>query len=113
MSGKLYLITRADLRHGTQAAQLVHGMAKFASDYPQTFEDWERGSNVVVCLAVSNEEELRSLHARAEAISESTETGLAVSAFREPDLNDQLTCVVLDPIEQYEQLCRDMRLACR
>jgi hypothetical protein len=113
MSGKLYLVTRADLRHGSQAAQLVHGMASFARDYPVTFEDWERASNTVVCLAIENEAALYELWRKAEALSEATENGLAISTFNEPDFNDELTCVVLEPIDGFAELCRGIPLACR
>jgi len=113
MSGKLYLITRADLRHGSQAAQLVHGMASFARDYPVTFEQWERTSNTVVCLAVDDERALHELWRKANELSEATESGLAISIFREPDFDDELTCVVLEPVDGFSELCRGIRLACR
>lgn len=113
MSGKLYLITRADLRHGSQAAQLVHGMATFARDYPVTFEEWERTSNTVVCLAVPNEDALYTLYQKAMRKSEESESGLAVSIFREPDFDDALTCLVLEPTKELQDLCGGIPLACR
>jgi len=112
-TGKLYLVTRADLRHGSQAAQLVHGMATFAREYPSTFEAWERSSNVVVCITASDEEALRALWHRAEELSELSEHGLAISRFYEPDMGDDLTCVVLEPIEVFQELCLGLPLACR
>ena len=112
MSGKLYLVTRRDLRHGAQAAQLVHGMATFARDYPQTFEEWERTSNTIVCLVVEDEEALRQLHICAEIVSERSELGCVISNFREPDFDDQLTCVVLEPIDVFADLCSGLELAC-
>ncbi len=113
MSGKLYLITRADLRHGTQAAQLVHGMATFARHYPSTFEAWERTSNVVVCLTTSDEASLRELCYKAHATSELTQNEFAISEFFEPDLNNELTCVVLEPITEFQEICKGLPLACR
>jgi len=113
-TAKLYLVTRADLRHGSQAAQLVHGMATFAKDYPSTFETWERESNFVVCLTVPDEEALNKLFWEAERISNETENGLVVSYFREPDWDDALTCVVLEPDERrLQELCLGLPLACR
>lgn len=110
---KLYLITRADLRHGSQAAQLVHGMATFARDYPVTFEHWERTSNTVVCLAVKDLEALYDLWRKAEAVSEATDDGLAISTFHEPDFDNELTCVVLEPIDAFAKVCSGIPLACR
>lgn len=111
MSGKLYLITRADLRHGAQAAQLVHGMASFARDFPQEFSAWERTSNTVVCLTVRDERELSVLLERATVVSCGVE--LSISTFREPDLEDQLTCIVLGPTDAASELCVGLPLACR
>jgi len=113
-TAKLYLVTRADLRHGSQAVQLVHGMATFAKDYPCTFASWERESNFVVCLTVPDEDALYKLFWDAERISNKSENGLAVSSFREPDWNDALTCVVLEPdVTQLQELCAGLPLACR
>jgi hypothetical protein len=112
-SAKLYLVTRADLRHGSQAAQLVHGMATFARHYPATFEDWERTSNTVVCLTVPDEATLHEIRSQAHEASERTESGLAIAEFFEPDFDNQLTCVVLEPIEVFQDICKGLPLACR
>ncbi len=112
MSGKLYLVTRADLRHGSQAAQLVHGMATFARHHPAIFEHWERVSNTVVCLAVADEDSLHELLIRANHLSDNAERNLAVSSFFEPDFDDQLTCVVLEPAVTFQNMCKGLRLAC-
>lgn len=113
MSGKLYLVTRADLRHGSQAAQLVHGMASFARDYPEAFDAWQRTSNTVVCLAVEDEPTLNELLRHATRASEASETRLAISTFHEPDFDDELTCVVLEPVAVSSELCKGIPLACR
>lgn len=113
MSGKLYLVTRRDLRPGAQAAQLVHGMATFAREYPETFELWERGSNTVVCLAAENIGELSKLLDDANHLSETVDGGLAVSWFQEPDLDGELTCLALEPTAVFEELCKELPLACR
>lgn len=111
MSGKLYLVTRADLRHGSQAAQLVHGMASFARDHHAKFVEWERTSNTVVCLAVSDEAALHTLLERAEVLA--IKGGHAISTFREPDFDDELTCVVLEPVDALTRVCGGIPLACR
>lgn len=114
MSAKLYLITRADLTAGQQAAQLVHGMASFARDYPLTFSDWERGDNIVVCLTAKDGDHLRDLWEEANRISGRVEGSLAVSEFVEPDLGGELTCVVLEPaVEAFQELCSRLPLVGR
>ena len=111
MNGKLYLITRDDFRRGTQAAQLVHGMASFAREYPETFLEWERTTNTIVCLSVANEKTLIDLLQKAETLSQETESGLAISIFQEPDFNNQITCVVLEPTDAFQNLCKGIPLA--
>lgn len=113
MIGKLYLVTRADLRHGSQAAQLVHGMASFARDHHSKFVEWERTSNTVVCLAVPDETALHALLDKAHRVSAKREGGFAISTFREPDFDDALTCVVLEPSEELTRICGGIPLACR
>lgn len=110
---KLYLVTRADLRHGSQAAQLVHGMASFARDHHARFVEWERTSNTVVCLAVPNEAALQALLEKAHRVSAAKEGGYAISTFREPDFDDALTCVVLESDESLTRICGGIPLACR
>ncbi len=113
MSGKLYLVTRADLRHGSQAAQLVHGMATFAREHPAKFLEWERTSNTVVCLAAPDEESLHKLLLKAGRVGQGKEGGFSISTFREPDFDDALTCVVLEPDEALTRICGGIPLACR
>jgi peptidyl-tRNA hydrolase len=110
---KLYLVTRADLRYGSQAAQLVHGMASFARDHYAKFVEWERTSNTVVCLAVSNETALHSFLERVNQINATKNGNYAISTFREPDFDDTLTCVVLEPDETLTRICGGIPLACR
>lgn len=88
---KLYLVTRSDLPPGAQAAQLVHAMAEFASDRPETFAAWKADSNTVVCLAARNEEELHKLRDRLDAAC------VEYVAFTEPDLDGALTSIALEP----------------
>lgn len=111
---KLYLVTRRDLHHGVQAAQMVHGTAQFAVEHTAQFVTWNRSSNVVVCLAVEDETELVDLLEKLE--SERKRHGdhhAYFTKFREPDLHDQLTCVALlsCPCDRHRKLCAGMRLS--
>lgn len=100
---KLYLVTRKDLPPGAQAAQLVHGMAEFAEEHPETFKAWKEASNTVVCLSVRDEEKLHALASEACAAEH------RFSLFHEPDFGNAVTVVVLEP--KAEALVKDLRLA--
>ena len=87
----LYVVTRADLAPGAQAAQAMHAALEFVARFPRAFTDWRRVSNTLVVLAAESELALVRLCADAAA------AGLPVARFREPDLDDALTAVALMP----------------
>jgi peptidyl-tRNA hydrolase len=86
---KLYLIVRADLPPGLQAAQLVHAATVLCLEQTAAAMAWHRGVQNVVCLAAPNESELAQ-HAR-----ETAATGRQVATFHEPDLDGQLTAIAV------------------
>lgn len=88
---KLYLVGRRDLAPGLLAAQLVHAQRQFQADHPVRELAWYTGSNTLALLSVENEEELLDL---AERVRQS---GLAVSVWREPDLDNAATAIAIDP----------------
>lgn len=102
---KLYLITRRDLEPGAQAAQLTHVMTEFCLEHPEITKTWHDTSNTVVLLSVTNEQELMKLKNKAHKLD------IICSSFREPDLDDQLTAIVLEPTENSKMLCKNLPLA--
>lgn len=104
-NSKLYLITRKDLTPGAQAAQLVHGMIEFREQHSDIFHDWYKNSNTIVLLAVDDLSELQSLADTAQ------EFRINHSRFYEPDLNNELTSVILEPTETAKTLCKTLKLA--
>jgi hypothetical protein len=87
LPGRLFLVTRADLPPGVQACQALHAAIEFALAFP----DVAAAAPTLVLLAVSDELSLAWLRADAAA------KGLRVSSFQEPDLNDALTALALEP----------------
>lgn len=87
---RLYVVVRADLPPGLQMAQAVHAAVRFALQYHDDVEDWERGANNVVVLAARDEAHLEELTTRAIHADARVET------FREPDLGNQRTAVAFD-----------------
>lgn len=102
---KLYIAVRADLTPGLQAAQSVHAAFHFFDDWPSIARAWIHDSNFLVVVAVPDELALAELAARA------VEEGLARTIVREPDLDNTITAVALEPGHVASRLCAEMPLA--
>ncbi len=103
---KVYLVTRDDLPPGLQAAQVAHGAFEFTLAYPEVTSRWFQDSNYVVVLSVSSLIELELLAARLDGLRH-------VVHVREPDINDELTCIVAGPEYIVSQLLANLPLALR
>lgn len=88
---KLYVVTRADLPPGAQAAQATHGAIAFVMEHPVEARYWHLKSNNLVLLQTPNEDCLMHLAQRAQ------DAGIAFSVFREPDFDNTVTAVALEP----------------
>lgn len=106
---KLYIVVRADLPPGLQAAQAMHAQREFAERYPEIEARWHKDSNTVAILSVPDEDTLFDLLTSLE------KSGVAVSEFREPDLdllhNLSLTAICVEP--KGGQALRHLPLALR
>jgi peptidyl-tRNA hydrolase len=98
----LYVITHAELDYGRQAAQIVHAVMDYCSKHP--FQEWMEVSNYVVVLCAKNENHLN------EIMNKALENELLVGFFQEPDLDNQLTAIVLEPCKKSKQLCSSLPL---
>lgn len=81
-TAKLFAVTRADLGHGLRAAQVGHALICW------TLQHGRPPDNLVV-LQVPGEAELHALEQRL--------AGARLVAFREPDLDGELTALALGP----------------
>ncbi len=104
---KLYVITRADLEPGYQAVQSMHALRQFTAEHPEIDKAWFEQSNYLGLLSVQNEQELMQLLERA------AEQGISASAFREPDIDNQMTAIALSPGPKSKKLCSRLPLALR
>lgn len=104
---KLYVITRSDLSQGYQAVQSMHALRQFTADHPELDKLWFENSNYLGLLSVTNESELLNLIALAQR------ENIAVSIFREPDIEDQITAIALAPGPKSKKLCGKLPLALR
>lgn len=88
---KIYIIVRSNLPPGAQAAQACHALMSFASEHPVTANFWHHKSNNLVVLQVPDESCLLHLAGRAQ------DEGVEHSVFREPDFDNTVTAVALEP----------------
>lgn len=98
MSDRLYVVVRADLPIGLQMAQAVHAALLFGNLVGVR-------ENVVV-LHMPDEEALRSLE---DALSPAP--ALRWIAFREPDVDNQLTAIAVDGVLSVKNWLRPLPLA--
>jgi hypothetical protein len=88
---KLYVIVQEDLSPGMKIAQGGHALCSFSSDHAEVYRDWYTTSNNLVVLQAPD------LQVLADSLSEK---GFRSSCFHEPDLNDQLTALAVEPAAQ-------------
>lgn len=100
---KLYVITRNDIKTGLAAAQCCHGVIEFYRKYPQLTNSWYQNSNYIVLLTVNNEKKLIQL-------IKILNNKIRFSIFREPDLNNKITSLVLEPCKFSKQFCKKLKL---
>lgn len=104
---KLYLVTREDISPGYQAVQSCHAIRQFTAEYPDVDQEWFTKSNYLALLSVKDLDELEQLY------TDAIEAGLRVSAFREPDIGDEITAIAIEPHPATIELCKTLPLALR
>ena len=102
---KLYIITREDLSHGDQAVQSCHAFRQFVFEHSEVETAWFHQSNYLALLSTKNEDQLMAIYTKAMM------KGIRCSCFREPDMNDALTAIVLEPGKVSKKLCSQLPLA--
>ncbi len=101
---KLYFIVRNDISRGLAFAQLLHVFRQFIEEHGDTENEWFKSSNYIAVLSVPGLDSLLSMVTLADMEE------IKHSYFCEPDLNDEITALVLEPSEKTKKLCRNLRL---
>jgi peptidyl-tRNA hydrolase len=101
----LVVVVREDLLPGQQAVQAGHAAIDFQHRLPEISKKWWTHSNYLVYLAVKNEHQLQLLLNKAES------KAITHTAFREPDLNNSLTAIALEPCDETRRLVSNLPLA--
>lgn len=104
-NNKMYIVVRSDLTIGEQLAQSNHASFIFGHMYPDLTLNWLENSNYIAVLQIENESKLRSL-LRDAAFSD-----IKFVVFEEPDMNNSLTAICLEPSERSKKLCAKLKLA--
>lgn len=106
-SDKVYLVTRCDLLPGQQAVQAAHALTEFIFQHAEQAQRWKIESNTLVMLVVKCEDDLNSL------IEKGLQRDIRLSPFYEPDLDNCLTAIALEPGDASHRLCSGISLALR
>jgi hypothetical protein len=99
------VVTRKDLYPGAQIAQSLHAFREFINDYPELENEWYRNSNYIAILAAKDEDDLFKLCCRLD------KKGIRYSQFREPDFDNQLTAIALEPGDNSRRATSSLPLA--
>lgn len=100
---KLYVIV--DSTVDSAIAQACHAAVQFVNDHPEIGHEWFQQSNYIAVLAVGSESELYDIVNKADIAD------LKISTFNEPDLDDRLTAIALEPSKRTSKICKNLKLA--
>lgn len=100
----MVVVSRQDLTPGQQAVQSTHAALDFGLEFSEVASEWHKVSNYLIQLAVKDEQELKALIRKIEAEE------LRYVAFREPDLNNVITAVAIEPCDASQRLVSNIPL---
>lgn len=92
---------------GAQLAQSCHVCFAFAQEHSNLTHHWMTNSNYICIVNVDSQKELIDLMRRAE------EKNIKFSFFREPDIDDEITAIALEPGNNSRKLTSRLNLALR
>lgn len=88
----MYILARADIGLGLQAAQSAHAAFQVSAEYPDMVEDWLKNPTIVL-LSVDDETALMEWARRLD------EEHVPYTLVQEPDLNNEATAIAVPPHE--------------
>ncbi|KKM13151.1 hypothetical protein LCGC14_1719050 [marine sediment metagenome] len=87
--------------------QSAHAVADFIFKYPQVAKEWHETSNFLVILSVPTESALSKVSQKL------TDANLLFSPFHEPDINNELTAIAIEPSDKAKKFCSRFKLVLR
>lgn len=100
---KLTTVTRRDLAPGYQAVQASHSSIQFIFEHPEISKIWFKDP-YLAHLSIENEVELEKLMAKL------TKSNITYSVFREPDINNQITSITIEPSDKTRRMVSNLPL---
>ena len=97
---KLYIVLDSELASGLKMAQACHAMRAFIDEHSELDKAWFSESNNIVVL---EHPDIVTFAAKVEA------NGLKLSRFLEPDLDNALTAICIEP--NIGHCCSTLKLA--
>lgn len=86
-------------------SQSLHAFREFAEQYPEIEREWYKKSNYIAVLSVKDESELKNLCEKLDSKE------IKFSKFKEPDLDNELTAVAIEPSKSARKACSSIGLA--
>ena len=80
-------------------------MREFSQQYPEIDQQWYSNSNYIALLSVENETALRWFIDRADM------EGIKHAIFREPDIDNEITAIAMEPGKASKKICSSLPLA--
>lgn len=100
---KLTTVTRRNISPGAQSVQSSHALVQFIFEHPEISLNWFKDPYLVQ-LSVENEEQLQQLIYKLQKFN------IKYSIFREPDLENQITSIAIEPSDKTRRLISHLPL---
>jgi peptidyl-tRNA hydrolase len=97
-------VGRADLPLVYQAVQNGHAAIDFQHEHSEVAKQWNQNSNYLIYLTAKDEYHLEQLLRKANS------RDLKTTSFREPDINNQLTAIAIEPSQNTKRLVSGLPL---
>ena len=101
---RLYVVVRNDLAPGIQISQSIHAKDEFTREHGDIEDDWRWDSNTIIILSGTS-------HQLYSILGHALTNEVYYSTFKEPQLNNELTAIALEPSEATVEIVRGLPLA--
>ena len=100
---KLTTVTRRDLTAGAQSVQSTHSCIQFVFEHPDISQNWFKDPYIAQ-LSVEDEDSLKLLIYRLQQLN------IKYSIFREPDIDNQITAIAIEPSIKTKKIVSNLPL---
>lgn len=97
-NSKLRVISRNDISLPYQAVQASHACVQFQYEHVEIANNWYNNSNYLIFLSTEDENSLKEL------IEKANSKNIKISIFTEPDINNEITAIALEPCDESRKM---------